>query len=68
MFVVKGETSRPHEIDETGLHEELFSSDRSEKPDKLSENTRVKQAHDGTGQPDERNSSSAHTVKKTTYS
>ena len=33
------------------LHEELGSSDRSGKPEKLSENTRVKHAHDGTGQP-----------------
>ena len=49
VFVVKGETSRSHEIDEKGLHEELGSSDRSGKPDKLSDNTRVKQAHDGTG-------------------
>ena len=48
MFVVKGETSRSHEIDEKRLHEELVSSDRSGKPDNLSENTRVKQAHDGT--------------------
>ena len=64
VFVVKGETSRSHEIDEKGLHEELGSSDRSGKPDKLSENTRVKQAHDGTGQPVEQNSSSAHTVKE----
>ena len=47
-----------------GLHEELVSSDRSGKPDNLPENTRVKQAHDGTGQPVERNSSSAHTVKE----
>ena len=30
VFVVKGETSRSHEIDEKGLHEELGSSDRSE--------------------------------------
>ena len=30
----------------------------------LSENTRVEQAHDGSGQPDERNSSTAHTVKE----
>ena len=30
----------------------------------LSENIRVKHAHDGTGQPVEQNSSSAHTVKK----
>ena len=44
---VKGETSRSHEIDEKGLHEELRSSDRSGKPDKLSENIRVKLAHDG---------------------
>ena len=47
MFVVKGETSRSHEIDEEGLHEELGSSDRSGKLDKLSENIRVKRAHDG---------------------
>ena len=64
MFVVKGETSRSHEIDEKGFHGELGSSDRSGKPEKLSENIRVKQAHDGSGQPDERNSSSAHTVKE----
>ena len=64
VFVVKGETSRSHEIDEKGLHKELGSSDRSGKPDNLYENTRVEQAHDGTGQPVERNSSSAHTVKE----
>ena len=64
VFVVKGETSRSHDIDEKGLHEELGSSDRSGKPDNLSENTRVEQTHDGSGQPDERNSSSAHTVKE----
>ena len=46
VFVVKGETSRSHEIDEKGLHEELVSSGRSVKLDNLSENTRVKQAHD----------------------
>ena len=49
VFVDKGETSRSHEIDEKGLHEELGSSDRSEKPEKLSENIRVKHVHDGTG-------------------
>ena len=43
------------------LHEELGSSDRSGKPERLSENIRVKHAHDGTLQPDEQNSSSAHT-------
>ena len=64
VFVVKGETSRSHEIVEKGLHEELGSSDRSGKPDKLSENIHVKHAHDGTGQPVEQNSSSAHTVKE----
>ena len=64
VFVVEGETSRSHEIDEKGLHEELGSSDRSGKPDNLSEKTRVEQTRDGSGQPDERNSSSAHTVKE----
>ena len=64
VFVVKGETSRSHEIDEKGLHGELCSSDRSGQPDNLSENIRVEQAHDGTGQPVEQNSSSAHTVKE----
>ena len=63
VFVVKGETSRLHEIDEKGLHEELGSSDRSGKPDKLSENIRVKRAHDGTGEP-VKSSASAHTVKE----
>ena len=47
MFVVKGETSRSHEIVEKGFHGELCSSDRSGKPDNLSENTRVEQTHDG---------------------
>ena len=64
VFVVKGETSHSKEIDEKGFHGELCSSDRSGKPDNLSENTRVEQTHDGSGQPDERNSSSAHTVKE----
>ena len=64
VFVVKGETSRSHEIDEKGLHEEFGSSDRSGKPENLSENTRVKQAHDGTGQLVEQNSSSTHTVNE----
>ena len=64
MFVVKGGTSRSHEIDEKGLHQELGSSDRSGKPDNLSENTRFEHAHDGTGQPVEQNCSSTHTVKE----
>ena len=49
MFVVKGETSRSHKIDEKRLHEELDSSDRSGKPDNLSEDIRVEQAHDEQG-------------------
>ena len=73
VFVVKGETSRSHEIDEKGFHEKLCASDRSGQPEitlsviearNVSENTRVEQTHDGSGQLDERNSSSAHTVKE----
>ena len=73
MFVVKGETSRSHEIDDKCFHERLCASDRSGQPEitlsviearNLSVNTRVEQTHDGSGQPDERNSSSAHTVKE----
>ena len=64
VFVDKRRTSRSHEIDEKSLHEERGSSDRSGKPDKLSENIRVKRTHDGTGQPVEQSSSSAHTVKE----
>ena len=68
VFVVEGETSRSHEIDDKGFHERLCASDRSGQPEitpgviearNLSENTRVEQTHDGSGQPDERNSSSA---------
>ena len=64
MFVVKDETSRSHEIDEKGLHEELGSSDRSGKPGRLSEDICVMHANDGTGQPVEQSSSSTHTVKE----
>ena len=64
VFVDKGKTSRSHEIDEKGLHEELGSSDRSGKLDKLSENIRVKRVHDGSGQLVESNSSSTHMVKE----
>ena len=73
VFVVKGDTSRSHEINEKGFHEELCSPDRSGQPDitpsvikahNLSENIQVEQIHDRSGQPDERNSSSAHTVKE----
>ena len=65
MFLwIKEKTSRSHEIDEKGLHEELGSPDRSWKPDKLYENIRVKRIQDGTGQLVEQSSSSAHTVKE----
>ena len=63
-LLLKVKKSRSHEIDEKGLHEELGSSDRSEKPERLSENIRVKHAHDGTGQLVERNSSCALSVKE----
>ena len=33
MFVVEGETSRSHEIDEKGFHEKLCASDRSGQPE-----------------------------------
>ena len=41
VFVVKGETSRSHEINEKVFHGELCSSDRSGQPDNLSENIRL---------------------------
>ena len=63
IFVDKGKTSRSHEIDEERLHKELGSSDRSGKPEKLSEDIRVNHAHDGTGQP-VKSSASTHTVKE----
>ena len=62
VFVDKGKTSRSQEIDDKRLHKELGSSDRTGKPLELSEDIRVKHAHDGTGQLVEQNSSSAHTV------
>ena len=46
------------------MHEEFGSSYRSGKLVRLSQNTRVEQTHDGSGQLDERNSSSAHIVKE----
>ena len=63
VFVDKGQTSRSHEIDEKRLHKELGSSDRSGKPEKLSEDIRVKHAHDGTGQLVEPSSSSTHSER-----
>ena len=47
-----------------GFHEQLRVSDGSGKPDDLSGNIRVEQIHDRSGQPDERNSSSAHNTVK----
>ena len=41
----------------------LGSSDRSGKPEKLSEDTSVKHAHDGTGEP-VKSSASTHIVKE----
>ena len=49
VFDDKGKTSRSHEIDEQRLHKELGSSDKSGKPERLSEDIRVKHAHDGIG-------------------
>ena len=59
----KGNTSRSHEIDGKRLHKELGSSDRSGKPERLSEDIRVKHAHDGTGEP-VKSSASTHIVKE----
>ena len=51
MFLwLKEKTSRSQEIDDKRLHKELGSSDRTGKPVKLSEDIRVKHAHDGTGE------------------
>ena len=63
VFVDKGKTSRSHEIDDRRLHKELGSSDRTGKPVKLSEDIRVKHAHDGTGEP-VKSSASIHIVKE----
>ena len=63
VFVDKGKTSRSQEIDDKRLHKELGSSDRSGKPEKLSEDISVKHAHDGTGEP-VKSSASTHIVKE----
>ena len=73
VFVVKGETSRSHEINEKGFHEKLCTSDRSGQPEiiearDLSENTRVEQTHDGSGQPDECNRFKCTHSERTTCS
>ena len=64
VFADKGKTSRSHEIDEKRLHKELASSGRSGKPERLSEDIRVRHAHEGTGQLVKSSSSSTHTVKE----
>ena len=63
VFVDKRKTSRSHEIDDKRLHKELGSSDRSWKREKLSEDIRVKHAHDGTGEL-VKSSASTHIVKE----
>ena len=76
VFIVKGETSRSHEIDEKGLHEELGSSDRSGQlvftqdvigvQTCLSEenkNVGVEQTHDLSGQPDKCSDAVQHEIK-----
>ena len=63
VFVDKGKTSRSQEIDDKRLHKELGSSDRTGKPVKLSEDIRVKHAHDGTGEL-VKSSASTHRVKE----
>ena len=74
LLSIEGETSRSHEIDEKGFHEKFCASDRSGQLEitlsviearNLCENTRVGQTHDGSGQPDECNSSSAHSERTT---
>ena len=63
VFTDKGKTSRSQEIDDKRLHKELGSSDRAGKPVKLSEDIRVKHAHDGTGEP-AKSSACTHIVKE----
>ena len=63
MFLwIKEKRPVRHEIDEKRLHKELGSSDRSGKLEKLSEDIRVKHAHDGTGEL-VKSSASTHIVK-----
>ena len=57
VFVDKEKTSRSHEI---------CSSERSVKPEKLSEDIRVKHPHDGTGEP-VKSSASTHIVKNNLF-
>ena len=61
--VDEGKTYRSQEIDDKSLQKKLGSSDRTGKPVKLSEDIRVKHAHDGTGEP-VKSSASIHIVKE----
>ena len=72
-LLLKMERPVPMRSMKKGFHEKLCASDRSGQPEitlsviearNLSENTRVEQTHEGSGQLDECNSSSAHTVKE----
>ena len=72
VFVVKGDTSRSQEIDVKSFHEELCASDRSRQPEitpsviearNLSENTRVEQTHDRSGQADKCSDAVHHEIK-----
>ena len=63
FLCIKEKTSRSQEIEDKRLHKELGSSDRTGKPVKLSEDIRVKHAHDGTGEP-VKSSASTHIVKE----
>ena len=60
----KGKTSCSQEIVGKRLQEELGSSDRTGKPVNLSEDIRVKHAHDRTGELVEPSSSNTHIVKE----
>ena len=62
-IVDKGNTSRNHVIDEKAFSQRTCFF-RSGKREKLSEDIRVKHAHDGTGQLVEPSSSSAHSVQE----
>ena len=64
MFLwIKEKRPVSHEIDDKRLHEELGSSDRSGKPERLSEDIRVKHAHDEQGKL-VKSSASTHIVKE----
>ena len=63
FLLIKRKSSRSQEIDDKRLHKEHGSSGRTGKPVKLSEDIRVKHAHDGTGEL-VKSSASTHIVKE----